>query len=68
MRRVILRGDGAAAGVDLTGDQARLSSLGGGFVRGITTSYVWRRRIGVVAEEKECVAVDSSGLELGATT
>ena len=39
-----------------------------GFVRGIATSYVWRRRISVVAEEKECVAVDSSCLELGATT
>ena len=39
-----------------------------GFVRCIATSYVWRRRVGVVAEEKEGVAVDPSGLELGATT
>ena len=36
------------------------------FVRGIATSYVWRKRISVVAEEKECGAVDPSGLELGA--
>ena len=39
-----------------------------GFVGGIATSYVWRRGISVVAEEKECVAVDLSCLELGATT
>ena len=34
-------------------------------VRDIATSYVWGRRISVVAEEKECVAVDPSSLELG---
>ena len=34
LRRVDLRGAGAAAEVDLTGDQARLSSLGGGLRRG----------------------------------
>ena len=34
LRRVDLRGAGAAAGVDLTGDQVRLSSLGGGLRRG----------------------------------
>ena len=37
-----------------------------GFVRCIATSYVWRRRISVVAEEKEGAAVDPSGLKLGA--
>ena len=34
LRRVDLRGAGAAAGVDLTGDQARPSLLGGGLRRG----------------------------------
>ena len=38
-----------------------------GPVGGIATSYVWGRRISVVAEEKECVAVDSSSLDLGTT-
>ena len=38
------------------------------FVGGIAASYVWRRRNSVVSKEKECVAVDSSYLELGATT
>ena len=38
-----------------------------GHVGGIATSYVRGRRISVVAEEKECVAVDPNSLELGAT-